>query len=88
MFLNALFFTVVRIIDRDTSIGESVEMALIRNEGRDIPLCEEAGQGESIAIKQKGKGFYTVTEAKGEDANAEVDVPITFYALQEGKTDQ
>ena len=59
---------------------------MIRNQGRDIPLCKEAGQGESIAIKQDGKGFYTVTEAKGEDANNNVDVPISFYSLQEGMT--
>ena len=83
---NILSFTDVRIFSRDTSIGESVETALIRNKGRDIPLCKEAGQGESIAIKQDGQGFYTVTEAKGEESSDQVDVPINFYSLEEGKT--
>jgi hypothetical protein len=46
-------------------------------------LCNEAGQGESIAIKQDGTGFYTVTEAKGEDDSNKVDVPISFYSLEE-----
>ena len=84
--MNILSFAVVRIFTRDTSVGESVEVALIRNKGRDIPLCKEAGQGESIALKQDGKGFYTVTEAKGEESSGQVDVPINFYSLEQGNT--
>ena len=75
----------VTIWNRNPSIGETVESVLIRNKGRSISVCHEA-QGESVAISNDTEGFYTISEAKGEDSAREIDVPTYYYSLSEGKT--
>ena len=53
----------------------------MENLPEEIPLCSEAGNGESIAVKYDETGFVTVSEAEDEiDAN-ETNVPIFFYPL-------
>ena len=60
---------------------QSVEDALMNNNPEEIPLCYEAGNGESIALKHDGTGFVTVSEAEDEiDAQA-TNVPIFFYPM-------
>ena len=73
-----------RIWTRNTFIGESVETVLMQNEGRIISVCHEA-QGESIAIKHDGSGFYTISEAAGEEKSADqIDIPMFFYPISKG----
>ena len=76
----------VRLWNRDTTVGESVEHALLQNKGRQISVCHEL-QGESVAITEDGEGFYTISEAKGEDGASKVDVPMFYYSLSKGKYD-
>ena len=62
-------------------IGESVETVLMTNEGRVISVCPEE-QGESIAIKNDGGGFYTVSEAADEENSADqIDIPIFYHPI-------
>ena len=65
-------------------IDETVESVLVQNKGRAISVCHEA-QGESVAISHDAKGFYTISEAKGEDSAKEIDVPTYYYSFSEGK---
>ena len=74
----------VRLWNRDTTVGESIEHALMQNKGREISVCPEH-QGESVAITEDGEGFYTISEAKGEDGASKVDVPMFYYSLSKGK---
>ena len=80
----SIVFLGVRLWNRDTTVGESVEHALMQNKGREITVCHEL-QGESVAITEDGEGFYTISEAKGEDVASEVDVPMFYYSLSKGK---
>ena len=68
----------------DVNGGESVEEALMKNQPNEIPLCYEAGNGESIALKHDGTGFITVSEAKDEADAQSINVPIFFYPLEKG----
>ena len=70
--------------NRDVNGGESVEEALMKNQPNEIPLCYEAGNGESIALKHDGTGFITVSEAKDEADAQSINVPIFFYPLDKG----
>jgi hypothetical protein len=74
----------VRLWNRDTTAGESVEHALMHNKGREMSVCHEL-QGESVAITEDGQGFYTISEAKGEDIASTVDVPMFYYSLSKGR---
>ena len=66
--------------NRNTTAKEMVESAITRNEGRKLILCSEP-QGEAIALKHDRTGFYTISEAKGEDNANKSDVPILYYSL-------
>ena len=68
--------------NRDVDGGQSVEEALMKTQPKEIPLCYEAGNGESIALKQDGTGFVTVSEANGEADAQSTNVPIYFYPRQ------
>ena len=58
---------------------------MTQQRGRAISVCHEA-QGESIAISHDGEGFYTVSEAKGEDkSGAKIDIPIYYYSFSKNK---
>ena len=56
----------------------------MQKEGRSISVCHEA-QGESVAVRYDGKGFYTISEAKGEDSARDINVPTYYYSLSESK---
>ena len=79
----------MKIWNRDINSGESVEDVLAGSKGpsQRISLCKgkDSGQGESIAIGNDGQGFYTVSEAPGEDKAGAVNVPVYYYSLAEGK---
>ena len=63
------------------NIVESVEATLTNYEGRKISLCIEP-QGEALAIKHNCKGFYTISEATGEDKPTEnISIPVYYYLL-------
>ena len=78
----------VTIWNRDVNGGQSVEDVLSGSNGpsQTIKLCQgkEVGQGESVAIRNDGKGFYTVSEAPGEDEAMIVNVPMYYYAMDKG----
>ena len=63
--------------------GEFVEEVLTKNKGTAISVCHEA-QGESVAIRSDKKGFFTVSEAKGEDKSTNIDIPTYYYSFTEG----
>ena len=71
----------VGVWKRNISGGQSVEEALMENIPEEIPLCSEAGNGESIAIKHDETGFVTVSEAQDEIEANETNVPIFFYPM-------
>ena len=80
-----IIFLGVREWSRNTTSRQLVEDALIQQRGRTIPVCHEA-QGESIAISHDGVGFYTVSEAKGEDkSGTKIDIPMYYYSFSKGK---
>ena len=63
------------------NIAEFVEATLTKYDGRKISLCIEP-QGEALAIKHNGKGFYTISEATGEDKPTEnISIPVYYYLL-------
>ena len=58
---------------------------MTQQRGKTIPVCHEA-QGESIAISHDGVGFYTVSEAKGEDkSGTKIDIPMYYYSFSKDK---
>ena len=73
------------IWNRDAKGEQMVEDALAGSKGpyQTITLCkgEFVGQGESVAMRNDGRGFYTVSEAPGEDEARVVNVPIFYYSL-------
>ena len=73
----------VRVWNRDTWSGELVEKVLMGKMGKTISVCHEA-QGESVALKHDKKGFFTVSEAKGEDKSGDIDIPTYYYSLKNG----
>jgi len=78
----------VREWSRNTTSRQLVEDVLIQQRGRTIPVCHEA-QGESIAISHDGLGFYTVSEAKGEDkSGTKIDIPMYYYSFSKGKDER
>ena len=74
----------VRVWERNTMSGESVEEVLSKKEGKIISVCHEA-QGESVAISNDNNGFFTVSEAKGEDESIYIDIPTYYYSFDNGK---
>ena len=78
----------VKIWNRDINGDETVEDVLAGSKGpsQTINLCkgEFVGQGESVAISKDGRGFYTVSEAPGENEARVVNVPIFYYSLNKG----
>ena len=73
----------IRVWNRDTWSGELVEKVLMEKMGKTISVCHEA-QGESVALKHDKKGFFTVSEAKGEDKSGDIDIPTYYYSLNNG----
>ena len=73
----------VRVWERNTLSGESVEEILSRKEGKIISVCHEL-QGESVAIANDNNGFFTVSEAKGEDKTRNIDIPTYYYSFDNG----
>lgn len=73
----------VRVWNRDTWYGELVEKVLMKKMDKTISVCHEA-QGESVALKHDKKGFFTVSEAKGEDKSGDIDIPTYYYSLNNG----
>ena len=63
--------------------GESVEEILSKKEGKIISVCHEA-QGESVAISNDNNGFFTVSEAKGENESRNIDIPTYYYSFDNG----
>ena len=63
-----------------------MEEVLSKNDGKIISVCHEA-QGESVAIANDNNGFFTVSEAKGEDESSNIDIPTYYYSFNKG-TDQ
>ena len=53
----------------------------MENVPEEITLCSEAGNGESIAVKNDETGFVTVSEAEDEIDAKETNVPIFFYPM-------
>ena len=49
-------------------------------------MCHEA-QGESVAIRNDKKVFFTVSEAKGEDQSNEINIPTYYYSFDGGTLD-
>ena len=63
------------------NIAEFVEATLTKSDGRKISLCIEP-QGEALAIKHNCKGFYTISEATGEDKHTgDINIPVYYYLL-------
>ena len=87
-FIKHLNILEVKIWNRDVNGGQSVEDVLSGSNGpsQTIKLCQgkEVGQGESVAVRNDGKGFYTVSEAPGEDEAIIVNVPMYYYAMDTG----
>ena len=82
---SRLIFLGVREWSRNTTSRQLVEDVLTKQRGRTISVCHEA-QGESIAISHDGVGFYTVSEAKGEDkSGTKIDIPMYYYSFSKSK---
>ena len=60
-----------------------MERVLMEKIGKAISVCHEA-QGESVALRYDKKGFFTVSEAKGEDKSGDIDIPTYYYSLNKG----
>ena len=76
----------MRIWDRNIE-KETVESVLMGGKGYKIPLCSEP-QGEAIAIKYDNTGFYTVSEAAGEEEAKEINIPIYHYPISTNSKDR
>ena len=78
-------FLGVREWSRNATSRQLVEDVLTQQRGKTILVCHEA-QGESIAISHDGVGFYTVSEAKGEDkSGTKIDIPMYYYSFSKDK---
>ena len=75
----------VRIWNRDTTKGQTVQNALAANGGTNVDFCPEY-QGEAIAIKYDNSGFYTTTELDANNISHKF-APIYYYKFPQSFSD-